>query len=179
MIGAPRFQNGSLTLLKNKTTPATWFFRFYEERNGRRSYRNQRIGTIKELPHRRDAEKAVHELRANINSSVRIPETISELISHYKKFELGEDTDKRATTCSVYELYLDRQLVIRPRGSAQACRRRLTESGVQRERRQTLCIPLASRRIFRLKFHDRQRSFCCNARCRCLLCISSWDSKAC
>jgi hypothetical protein len=52
----------------------------------------------------------VHELRANINSSVRIPETVSELISHYKKFELGEDSDKRATTCSVYELYLDRQI---------------------------------------------------------------------
>ena len=110
MIGAPRFQNGSLTLLKHKTAPATWYFRFYEERNGRRSYRNQRIGTVKELPHRRDAEKAVHELRANINSSVRIPETVSELISHYKKFELGEDSDKRTSTCSVYELYLDRQI---------------------------------------------------------------------
>jgi len=110
MIGAPRFQTGSLTLLKNKTTPATWYFRFYEERNGRRSYRNQRIGTVKELPHRRDAEKAVQQLRANINSSVRIPGTVSELISHYKKFELGDESDKRTSTCNVYELYLDRQI---------------------------------------------------------------------
>jgi len=28
MIGAPRFQNGSLTLYKNKTAPSTWYFRF-------------------------------------------------------------------------------------------------------------------------------------------------------
>jgi len=110
MIGAPRFQNGSLTLLRHKTAPATWYFRFYEERNGRRTYRNQRIGTIKELPNRRDAQKAVLELRANINSSVRIPATVGELIAHYKNFELGADCEKRTSTRAVYELYLDRQI---------------------------------------------------------------------
>ena len=31
MIGSGRFQNGSLTLVKNKTKPHTWFLRFYEE----------------------------------------------------------------------------------------------------------------------------------------------------
>ncbi len=31
MIESRRFQNGSLTLVKNKTTLATWFLRFYEE----------------------------------------------------------------------------------------------------------------------------------------------------
>lgn len=50
------------------------------------------------------------ELRANINSSVRIPETVSELISHYKKYELGADCDKRTSTRAVYELYLNRQI---------------------------------------------------------------------
>jgi integrase len=110
MIGASRFQQGSLTLLRHKTAPATWYFRFYEERNGRRTYRNQRIGTIKQLPNRRDAEKAVLDLRANINSLVRIPETVCELIQHYKKYELGADCDKRTSTRAVYELYLDRQI---------------------------------------------------------------------
>ena len=73
MSGASRFQNGSLTLIKNKTAPATWYFRFYEERDGRRVYRNQRIGTIRELRTRRDAEKAVLNLRVKVNSEIRSP----------------------------------------------------------------------------------------------------------
>jgi integrase len=106
MIGTPRFQNGSLTLVKNKTAPSTWYFRFYEERNGQRSYRRQRIGTIKELPTRRDAERAILALRVNVNSAVRTPETVSELISHYKKHELEDNTDKRSSTCAAYVLLL-------------------------------------------------------------------------
>jgi integrase len=105
MIGTSRFQNGSLKLLKNKTAPATWYFRFYEERNGRRTYRRQRIGTIKQLPNLRDAEKAVLTLRANINLAVRIPETVSELISHYKKHELT-NSNKRSSTRAGYLLLL-------------------------------------------------------------------------
>ena len=54
--------------VKNKTTPATWFFRYYEDRNGRRVHRNLKIGTVRDLPLRRDAEKAVLSLRSTINS---------------------------------------------------------------------------------------------------------------
>lgn len=110
MTGTPRFQHGSLALVKNKTAPATWYFRYYEERDGRRSYRRQRIGSVKELPHRRDAEKAVMLLRTRVNSESRIPETVSELISHYKKHELTEDGDKRASTRSAYVLLLNSQI---------------------------------------------------------------------
>ena len=88
MIGSNRFQNGSLIRVKNRTAPDTWYFRFYEDREGRRVYRKQRIGTVREFPHRRDAEKAVLVLRANINSGVRSPETVNELIAHYLKHEL-------------------------------------------------------------------------------------------
>jgi hypothetical protein len=88
MIGSNRFQNGSLIRVKNRTAPDTWYFRFYEEREGRRVYRKQRIGTVREFPHRRDAEKAALPLRANINSGVRSPETVNELIAHYLKREL-------------------------------------------------------------------------------------------
>jgi integrase len=109
MIGTPRFQNGSLTLAKNKTTPATWYFRFYEERNDCRTYRRQRIGTVKELPNRRDAERAVLALRVNVNSAARTPETVSELISHYKKHEL-DDNEKRPSTRSAYELFLKNRI---------------------------------------------------------------------
>ena len=81
MIGSNRFQNGSLIRVKNRTAPDTWYFRLYEEREGHRVYRKQRIGTVREFPHRRDAEKAVLALRVNINSGVRSPETVSELIA--------------------------------------------------------------------------------------------------
>jgi integrase len=106
MIGTPRFQNGSLTLVKNKKAPGTWYFRFYEERNGQRTYRRQRIGTTKELPTRRDAERAALTLRVNVNSAIRTPETVSELISHYKKHELDENSEKSSSTRSAYTLLL-------------------------------------------------------------------------
>lgn len=106
MIGTSRFQHGSLTLKKNKTAPATWFFRYYEERGGRRLYRNRRIGTVLDFPHRRDAEKAVFHLRANINSEARCPETVGELINHYTKNELDEKSEKRSSTRQTYSTFL-------------------------------------------------------------------------
>ena len=94
MIGTSRFQNGSLIRVKNKSTDDTWFLRFYEEADGRRVYRKQRIGTVREFPHRRDAEKAALSLRVKINSEVRSPETVDELIAHYTKHELT--TERKA-----------------------------------------------------------------------------------
>jgi len=88
MIESKRFQTGSLTLVKNKTTPDTWFLRFYEDEGEKRVYRRKRIGTIREFPHRRDAEKAVLSLRSKINNEVSSPETVKDLITHYQKYEL-------------------------------------------------------------------------------------------
>jgi integrase len=102
-----RFQHGSLTLVKNKTAPNTWFYRFYEERGNRRVYRKLRIGSVKELPHRCDAEKAILHLRSNINCENRLPETVSELVAHYKKHELTEESGKRSSTRQVYQGFLD------------------------------------------------------------------------
>jgi integrase len=88
MIESRRFQNGSLMLVKNKTTPDTWFLRFYEDTGEKRVYRRQRIGTVREFPHRRDAEKAVLVLRGKINTEVSSPETVNDLLTHYQKYEL-------------------------------------------------------------------------------------------
>ncbi len=107
MIGTPRFQHGSLTRVKNKTTDDTWYFRFYQDIGGKRVYRKQRIGSVRELPNRRDAEKAVLALRAKINSEARSPETVSELITHYKKHELTEQGTKRSSTREVYTGFLN------------------------------------------------------------------------
>jgi integrase len=112
MIGTPRFQNGSLMRAKNKTTDDTWFLRFYEDAGGQRVYRKQRIGTVRELPTRRDAEKAVLSLRAKINSEVRSPETVEDLIAHYRQHELTTQRKAFATVES-HRNYINRY--IKPR----------------------------------------------------------------
>ncbi len=106
MIGSNRFQNGSLTLVQNKTTDASWFFRFYEDVEGKRLHRNRRIGTVREYPRRRDAELAVMSLRSRINCEVRVPEKVSDLIAHYRKHELNLEK-KAFATVDAHDSYLE------------------------------------------------------------------------
>jgi hypothetical protein len=112
MIGSPRFQHGSLVRVKNKTTDDTWFLRFYEDVQGKRVYRKQKIGTVREYPRLRDAEKAVLALRAkiNVNSGFRSPETVRELLAHYTEHELAEEGGKRSSTREVYAGFLKVQI---------------------------------------------------------------------
>ena len=107
MIESTRFQQGSLTLVKNKTTDGSWFFRFYEDQGDKRVHRNQRIGTIREYPHRRDAEKAVLSLRAKINSGVRSPETVNDLVIHYVQNELTLER-KAFATVDAHTVYINK-----------------------------------------------------------------------
>lgn len=112
MIESTKYQQGSIVRVKNKTTPDTWFFRYREDQAGRRVYRNFKVGTVRELPHRRDAEKAVLHLRVNINSGVRTPETVADAIAHYTKHELTPERKAFATIDS-HSSYL--KLHIAPR----------------------------------------------------------------
>jgi integrase len=112
MIGTPRFQQGSLMRVKNKTTDDTWVYRFYEVVDGKRIYRKQKVGSVRDLPTRRDAEKAVLSFRAKINSEMRSPETVDALIAHYLKYELTMDR-KSFATIEGHKNYIDRY--IRPR----------------------------------------------------------------
>jgi integrase len=100
-----RFQNGSLTLVKNKRADDSWFFRYYDDVAGNRVHRNLRIGTVREFPRRRDAEKAVLSLRSTINSGVRSPQTVSDLVAHYQKHELTLER-KAFATVEAHESYL-------------------------------------------------------------------------
>jgi hypothetical protein len=83
-----RFQRGSLLRESRKGTADVWVLRFYEYGDGKRKYRRQIVGTVTELPLKRDAEKAAATLRNNINSDVRVPQTVAELIVHYREHEL-------------------------------------------------------------------------------------------
>ncbi len=107
MIESHRFQQGSIVRVKNKRTPDTWFFRFYEDLDEQRVYRNRKIGTVKELPRLRDVEKAVLVLRSKINSEVRSPETVNDLIAHYLKNELT--TERKAfATVEAHRIYIEK-----------------------------------------------------------------------
>jgi integrase len=110
MTEATRFQQGSLTRVKNKTTPDTWFFRYYEDQGAKRVHRNIRVGSVREFPHRRDAEKAVLSLRATINSGVRSPETVNDLVTHYSKHELTLER-KAFATIEAHRSYLKLHIV--------------------------------------------------------------------
>lgn len=105
MRGGNRFQNGSLTLVKNKQADASWLFRYYEDVDGKRIRRNLKIGTVLQFPRRRDAEKAVLSLRSTINCGVRAPQTLNDLVAHYRKHELT--TERKAfATVEAHESYL-------------------------------------------------------------------------
>ena len=105
MKGSHRFQNGSLVLVKNLKADDSWFFRYYEDVDGKRVHRNLRIGTVREYPRRRDAEKAVLVLRSTINSGVRSPQTVNELVAHYRRYELTLER-KAFATVEAHESYL-------------------------------------------------------------------------
>jgi len=64
---AHRYQGGSLNLVKRKSLPDAWVFRYYAEESDRRVYKKQIVGTVLQFPKRKDAEKAVAQLRVNIN----------------------------------------------------------------------------------------------------------------
>jgi len=96
MIECNRFQKGSLILVKGKSV-STWYLRFYEDVGGRRVYRKRRIGTSKEYPKLRDAEKAALPIRSTINSGVRTPETVNDLVAHYSAHELTAERKSHST----------------------------------------------------------------------------------
>ncbi|HZB87114.1 MAG TPA: site-specific integrase [Terracidiphilus sp.] len=91
--------------MKNLKADDSWFFRYYEDVDGKRVHRNLRIGTVREYPRRRDAEKAVLVLRSTINSGVRSPQTVNELVAHYRRYELTLER-KAFATVEAHESYL-------------------------------------------------------------------------
>jgi integrase len=104
-----RIQEGSLLRLKRKTGPDAWVFRWYDESNGERKYRKTVIGTVDRLPTRHAAEGAILAFRRNINSELRVPETVSDLITHYRKHELVPER-KAFATIQATGIYLRRHV---------------------------------------------------------------------
>jgi hypothetical protein len=101
---AQRYQRGSLSLLKRKSKPDTWVFRYYVEQGSRRVYKKQIVGTVIEFPKRRDAEKAIAQLRVDVNEGAAFaPMNLEQLAAHYQRVELP---GKAYSTREGYKHYL-------------------------------------------------------------------------
>jgi integrase len=108
-IRARRYQRGSLKVLKRKTQPDAWWFRYYTQENGRRVYKRQFVGSVLDFPNRKDAEKAIMQLRVDINEGARCaPLNIEQLAAHYMKDELPR---KAYATILCYTDSLDDRIV--------------------------------------------------------------------
>ena len=104
-----RYQRGSLSLQKLKSKPATWVFRYYAEEDGQRVYKKKIVGTVVELPKRKDAEKAVLQLRIDVNEGTAFsPMNVEQLVAHYKSNELP---DKAYSTRENYKAVLGTHIV--------------------------------------------------------------------
>jgi integrase len=105
-----RFQRGSLRLEKRRSQPDVWTFRHYVEGpDGTRTYPKQMIGTVLEIPNRKDAEKAVLRLRVTINAGTPFtPMSVYELVAHYREHEFPR---LAFSTTDGYKCYLDRYIL--------------------------------------------------------------------
>jgi len=106
---AQRYQRGSLSLLKRKSQPDAWVFRFYAEEDGRRTYKRKIVGTVIEFPKRKDAEKAVTQLRVDVNDGAAFaPMNLEQLAAHYQRVELPL---KAHSTAEGYKNYLTLHII--------------------------------------------------------------------
>lgn len=100
-----RYQRGSLSLVKRKSKPDTWVYRYYAEKNGSRVYKKQIVGTVVEFPKRKDAEKAVTQLRVDVNDGAAFaPMNMEQLAAHYQVVELPS---KAFSTQEGYKNYIE------------------------------------------------------------------------
>jgi hypothetical protein len=92
-----RFQEGCLQKTKRKNGSQVWTFRWYDVTGEKRTYRKRVIRMVEEMPWRRDAERVLLQTRVNINAGVTTPETVTDLIAHYRKHELTPERKAFAT----------------------------------------------------------------------------------
>lgn len=102
---AQRYQRGSLSLRKRKSLPDVWEFRHYEEVGNKTAYKKQIVGDVIQFPKRKDAEKAVAQLRVDINQGAEhAPMNVEQLAVHYLEVELPS---KAYSTQEGYKNYLN------------------------------------------------------------------------
>ena len=106
---AQRYQRGSLSLLRRKSQPDAWVFRYYADEVGRRVYKKKIVGTVIEFPKRKDAEKAVTQLRVAVNDGAAFaPMNVEQLAAHFERVEVPL---KAHSTAEGYKSYLKLHII--------------------------------------------------------------------
>ena len=114
-----RYQQGSLKLVVRKSGLRVWVFRWREtDANGQRVARKLVVGSVKELPTEKAARMRLQALDININldlsEGARPPRTFSELVDHYRKKEVDQESERKAySTRKCYKHYLINWIVPR------------------------------------------------------------------
>jgi hypothetical protein len=107
-------QQGSVQREKRRSGPDVWIFRWREiGPDGKGKQRKAIVGTVTTLLTEASALKAARALRIDANSQTPQaesgPETIAELVAHYRLKELKEDSHSRKSfpTRAAYRSYLN------------------------------------------------------------------------
>jgi integrase len=115
-----QYQAGTLYREPRKNGPDVWVYRWREaDGHGKRKLRKEIVGTVQELPAKRDALIAADALRLRVNRHTvehnGAPATVARLVEHYKLKEMPMDTHEGKTrgTKLVYNSNL--KLYILPR----------------------------------------------------------------
>jgi len=109
-----RYQQGSVQREKRQSGADVWVFRWWESTfDGTSKRRKAIVGTVEAFPTEASALKAAKALRIDANQqtphSEGGPETIAELVAHYRLKELvGENQGRKSfSTRAGYESYLN------------------------------------------------------------------------
>jgi integrase len=101
--------HGSLSLLKRRSQPDVWVFRYYADDGSRRVYKRRIVGTLVDRPKRRDAERAVIQLRVAVNDGAAFaPMNVEQSAAHFEQAELPL---KAYSTREGYKNYLNLHVV--------------------------------------------------------------------
>src|SRR5262245_840483 len=96
-----RYQQGSLTIERRTNGPDVWVYRWRAA--GVR--RKQILGNVKELTKTQAQKKATVCMEQSLAAPEPTKLTVNELVEHYKKHELGEDSGKATKPRKAY-LYI-------------------------------------------------------------------------
>lgn len=103
MTTRAHYQQGSLTREARTHGAAVWVFRWREDTSEGRVKRKAIVGTVVQYRTKALAQKACATLRTNINRETFTPQTVAELVTHYREKELP---NKTPYTGEVYGGYL-------------------------------------------------------------------------
>jgi integrase len=103
-----QYQHGYVELQLRTSGPSVWVIRFRDDREGRRIYRNRRLGTTDDYPTRKHVEHAAQAARMEFNAPppVGAQTTFGALAERYKNDKLPERYSTRVSYLSCLNVHI-------------------------------------------------------------------------